>query len=576
MPDGEDRDRVASFVAGARGDLRDAGSRARPCRPRCRSAPRRAERAGPRCPATAAPASPRTPPSRRCWRVSFTASPGTADRCARREGDRAIRRFVGCTRREAPPDPSSLARIRQRRGAACSASSSPASCSNAGGPGRSPPRRCMSPPARAGPLSAWTRRSRALPTPWRPPTTPRGRRAAPAGTWNSARPVLTRVAGMCATGSSAAGDATASGAPRRPCCRQRAAVAPVRAGRSTWRRRGRRARSAPVRGPCRHHRRDPRRRPRADHGRCRPWRGRIRAALAHRRIAGSPERRIAGSRPRSRPGARPATRGAPGFPTERFGGAPTRDVAPCPAKTRPAPRNRTRSGRRYRADRRDRARRPLGGALSCPGRRFAARPHRRAPRRHPARSPTRHRPGRRPGRGGARDPNPTPPARRSRARTRLTAPWTGQRRSTRPRGHETRARLTAFAMPLATPARRRVPFPAEPSRTPPSQGTAKPPERGSSTPTGDHSPREPRPRRREPHLRQAGCPRRRATGARRHPRPDAARGAAAGDHALSPGAAPMRDRRRWPRLRFVDGAFADRVARARRRRGRRARAVTPW
>ena len=52
-------------------------------------------------------------------------------------------------------------------------------------------------------------------------------------------------------------------------------------------------------------------------------------------------------------------KGAQGFPTERFKYDPYHDVVHCPAKKRLAPRNSTKSGRWYRANRRDCARCPL-------------------------------------------------------------------------------------------------------------------------------------------------------------------------------------------------------------------------
>ena len=52
-------------------------------------------------------------------------------------------------------------------------------------------------------------------------------------------------------------------------------------------------------------------------------------------------------------------KGAQGFATERFKYVPHHDVVRCPARKRLAPRNRTKSGRWYRADRRDCARCPL-------------------------------------------------------------------------------------------------------------------------------------------------------------------------------------------------------------------------
>lgn len=52
----------------------------------------------------------------------------------------------------------------------------------------------------------------------------------------------------------------------------------------------------------------------------------------------------------------PRRKGAQGFPTERFKFDPHHDVVRCPAKKRLTPRNSTKSGRWYRADRRDRAR----------------------------------------------------------------------------------------------------------------------------------------------------------------------------------------------------------------------------
>src|SRR6056297_1250342 len=55
----------------------------------------------------------------------------------------------------------------------------------------------------------------------------------------------------------------------------------------------------------------------------------------------------------------PRRKGAQGFPTERFKFDPHHDVARCPAKKRLTPRNSTKSGRWYRADRRDCVRSPL-------------------------------------------------------------------------------------------------------------------------------------------------------------------------------------------------------------------------
>ncbi len=55
----------------------------------------------------------------------------------------------------------------------------------------------------------------------------------------------------------------------------------------------------------------------------------------------------------------PRRKGAQGFPTERFKYDPHHDVVRCPAKKRLTPRNSTKSGRWYRADRRDCARCPL-------------------------------------------------------------------------------------------------------------------------------------------------------------------------------------------------------------------------
>ncbi len=52
-------------------------------------------------------------------------------------------------------------------------------------------------------------------------------------------------------------------------------------------------------------------------------------------------------------------KGAQGFPTERFKYDPHHDVVRCPAKKCLTPRNRTKSGRWYRADRRDCSRCPL-------------------------------------------------------------------------------------------------------------------------------------------------------------------------------------------------------------------------
>ncbi|MFN6978968.1 MAG: transposase, partial [Gemmobacter sp.] len=55
----------------------------------------------------------------------------------------------------------------------------------------------------------------------------------------------------------------------------------------------------------------------------------------------------------------PRRQGAQGFPTERFKVDPHHDVVRCPAKKRLTARNSTKSGRWYRADRRDCARCPL-------------------------------------------------------------------------------------------------------------------------------------------------------------------------------------------------------------------------
>lgn len=55
----------------------------------------------------------------------------------------------------------------------------------------------------------------------------------------------------------------------------------------------------------------------------------------------------------------PRRKGARGFPSERFKVDPHHDVVRCPAKRRLSPRNGTKSGRWYRADRRDCARCPL-------------------------------------------------------------------------------------------------------------------------------------------------------------------------------------------------------------------------
>jgi IS5 family transposase len=55
----------------------------------------------------------------------------------------------------------------------------------------------------------------------------------------------------------------------------------------------------------------------------------------------------------------PRRKGAQGFPTERFTFDPHHDVVRCPASRRLTARNSTKSGRWYRADRRDCARCPL-------------------------------------------------------------------------------------------------------------------------------------------------------------------------------------------------------------------------
>jgi len=55
----------------------------------------------------------------------------------------------------------------------------------------------------------------------------------------------------------------------------------------------------------------------------------------------------------------PRRKGAQGFPTDRVKYDPHHDVVRCPAEKRLTPRNGTTSGRRDRANRRDRARCPL-------------------------------------------------------------------------------------------------------------------------------------------------------------------------------------------------------------------------
>ncbi len=76
--------------------------------------------------------------------------------------------------------------------------------------------------------------------------------------------------------------------------------------------------------------------------------GRIYAVLEYRRIeAVIPPLRS------------PRRKGAQGFPTERFRFDPRQDVVRCPASRRLTPRNGTKSGKWYRADRRDCARCPL-------------------------------------------------------------------------------------------------------------------------------------------------------------------------------------------------------------------------
>ena len=63
----------------------------------------------------------------------------------------------------------------------------------------------------------------------------------------------------------------------------------------------------------------------------------------------------------------PRRKGAQGFPTERFKFDPHHDVVRCPAKKRLTPRNSTKSGKWYRADRRDCARCPLKAQCLPPG-----------------------------------------------------------------------------------------------------------------------------------------------------------------------------------------------------------------
>lgn len=76
--------------------------------------------------------------------------------------------------------------------------------------------------------------------------------------------------------------------------------------------------------------------------------GRVYAALEERQIEAV-----------IRPLRSPRRQGAQGFPTERFKFDPHHDVVRCPASKRLTARNSTKSGRWYRADRRDCARCPL-------------------------------------------------------------------------------------------------------------------------------------------------------------------------------------------------------------------------
>jgi len=89
--------------------------------------------------------------------------------------------------------------------------------------------------------------------------------------------------------------------------------------------------------------------------------GRICAALEDRRIAAViPPRRTS------------CRKGAQGFPAERFKYDPHHDVVRCPARRRLTPRNSTKSGRWYRADRHDCARAVPASRNAFPGARLPA------------------------------------------------------------------------------------------------------------------------------------------------------------------------------------------------------------
>ena len=81
----------------------------------------------------------------------------------------------------------------------------------------------------------------------------------------------------------------------------------------------------------------------------------------------------------------PRRQGAQGFPTERFKFDPHHDVVRCPAKKRLTPRNGTKSGQWYRAERRNCASCPLKAQCLAAGHPIPPGAHRDKPRSHPPR-----------------------------------------------------------------------------------------------------------------------------------------------------------------------------------------------
>lgn len=176
------------------------------------------------------------------------------------------------------------------------------------------------------------------------PTTRRGTRAGAAGSRSSAARIRTPVASGCATGSSTAGDGDILQGPgSRPAYKQHTAVDDL-AGVVV---------DVEIVTGEEH-----------DTGRFNERLDAIEVTLGvtpgqitadtiygvGRVFAALEDRQIEAVIP---PLRSPRRKGAQGFPTERFKYDPQNNVARCPAKKRLTPRNSTRSGKWYRADRRD-------------------------------------------------------------------------------------------------------------------------------------------------------------------------------------------------------------------------------